>query len=184
MNKKGFTLIELLAVIVILAVVLLIGGSSMTAVRNALNRKMFDTKLSLVISSAKKYGESNKDLFIDTNGLASKAVYKTLAELIQSGDLETEEATTGLSPCLNPVNDSNGNKLCAAVINPVDDNVINSLRLKIYMENNRVYACIPLTNENKTILNETSCVKSSCSGDSCVYQNCEYSELNYYCVID
>ncbi len=184
MDKKGFTLIELLAVIVILAVVLLIGGSSMTAIKRGINRNILNTKLSMIISSAKKYGESNKELFIDTNGIASKKVYKTIAELIDSGDLETEEATQGLTPCLNPVDDSDGNQLCAAVINPVDDTVLNSLSLKIYMENNRVYACIPLTSDNKTVLNDTSCVRSSCSGNSCDWQNCEYSDLNYYCVND
>ena len=184
MNRKGFTLIELLAVIVILSVVLLMAGSGMTAIRRGINRNILNTKLSMIISSAKKYGESNKELFIDTNGIASKATYKSITELIDSGDLETEESAQGVTPCLKPVEDSDGNTLCAAVINPVDDNVLNALSLKIYMEHNRVYACIPLTSSNKTILNDTSCVKSSCSGDTCVWQNCEYSDLNYYCIND
>lgn len=177
MNRKGFTLIELLAVLVILAVVMLIGTSSMTAIQRNIHEQMFNTKLTSIITAAKKYGEDNKDLFIDASGRATVRIDRTLNDLISSKYLDTSETYPGLSPCLLPVR-VDGKQQCAAVINPVDDSVINTLTVTIYMENNRVYACIPITSNinNKNLLQEQSCYKSGTS-----WLNCSYGDLNYYC---
>ncbi len=187
MNKRGFTLVELLCVIVILAVVILIGSSSIVAVRRALNKNMFETKLDLIISSAKKYGERNKELFLTDTGVASKVVYKKVRELISTDDLQTDEyeQKSLVTNCVKETKGSDGVTRCAVVTNPVEDTIVNELTIKIYMEHNRVYACIPISKDNnKKILNETSCVKSKCTGDSCTWTNCEYSETNNYCVTD
>lgn len=184
MNRKGFTLVELLAVIVILSVVLLMGSSSLTAVRRGINENIFESKLQFVISAGKSYGERNKEQFIDLNGLASKTITKTVGELIESNDLETEEYEDSslVTTCLKPsVNEETGAQTCAVITNPVDDKIINDLAITIYMEHNRVYACIPLTANNRAILDENSCVKTGCTGDICEWQDCAYSDLNYYC---
>lgn len=165
MNKKGFTLVELLAVIVILAVVMLIGTVSIGGVRNKINKNMFETKLELIIGAAKSWGQDNKEELANdktikylnaSNAVADKTkagTFKTVQDLIASTDLETDEK------------DSGGNKI---VTNDMTGKVVNNLEVFVYLDNNRVYACIPVSDANRNELEE----KSDWS---------EYSHLNYYC---
>lgn len=168
MNKKGFTLTELLAVIVILAVVGLIGTVSITGVKKKMNENMFRNKLAEVISAGSKWGEDNKEEL-------NPSTEKTVGFLIQENYLNTEEKVLpekydySAAACTG-----NGGKmetstgLCTMVItNNVDYKIINSLKLKIYRENNRVYTCIVKEDNTKTLLADDS------------YS--VYGDLNYYC---
>ncbi len=170
MNKKGFTLVELLAVIVILAVVMLIGSVSIGTVRNRISKNMFETKLELAIGAAKKWGQDNKEelkqwpgdlvYFIKKSDLTNyyrihktySYARKTIGDLIASKDLETDER-------------DHGN---AVITNDLSGKVINDLEIIVYIANNRVYACIEASPNNRSVLEE----KSDWS---------EYSHLNYYC---
>ena len=176
MNKKGFTLTELLAVIVILAVVGLIGTVSITGVKKKMNENMFRNKLAEVISAGSKWGEDNKDL-LDRTDVVSGHPYteKTVGFLIQENYLNTEEKVLpekydySVAACTGKggkMETSTG--LCTMVItNNVDYKIINSLKLKIYRENNRVYTCIVKEDNTKTLLADDS------------YS--VYGDLNYYC---
>ncbi len=169
MNKKGFTLTELLAVIVILAVVGLIGTVSITEVKKKMNENMFRNKLAEVISAGSKWGEDNKEEL-------NPSTTKTVGDLIESNYLNTEEkvlpekydyseeACTGKG---GKMETSTG--LCTMVItNNVDYKIINSLKLKIYRENNRVYTCIVKEDNTKNLLAEDNSYSV-------------YGDLNYYC---
>ena len=164
MNKKGFTLTELLATIVILSVVMLIGSVSVSGIRNKMNKNMFESKLDFVISSAKSWGQDNKELFTSSN---SYQLNKTVGFLVGETYLETEDRVpqTLYASC------ETKNKIgtdCRVVLNPMDDSVVNGLKLKIYLQYNRVYACIVKDSNNQTILKETASWT-------------EYKDLNYYC---
>lgn len=168
MNKKGFTLTELLAVIVILAVVGLIGTVSITGVKKKMNENMFRNKLAEVISAGSKWGEDNKEEL-------NPSTVKTVGSLIVSNYLNTEEKVLpekydySAAACTGEggkMETSTG--LCTMVItNNVDYKIINSLKLKIYRENNRVYTCIVKEDNTKTLLADDS------------YS--VYGDLNYYC---
>lgn len=177
MNKKGFTLTELLAVIVILAVVGLIGTVSITGVKRKMNENMFRNKLAEVISAGSKWGEDNKDL-LDRTDVVSGHPYteKTVGFLIQENYLNTEEKVLpekynyNATVCTDEggiMNNTTG--LCENVItNNVDYKIINSLELKIYRENNRVYTCIVKNANTKDLLKEDDSYSV-------------YGDLNYYC---
>ncbi|MDD5864972.1 MAG: prepilin-type N-terminal cleavage/methylation domain-containing protein [bacterium] len=163
MNKKGFTLVEILAVLVIIVVVSLIGTVSITGVKKKMEENLFKNKLGEIISAASKWGEDNKSE-LDTN--------KTVGFLITNGYLETEEAINPIKyehTCGSLSNDVNGyveDGLCKNVItNNVDYKVLNSLVVKIYRENNRVYSCIVDSESNRNLLVDWD----------------KYSDLNYYC---
>ena len=163
MNKKGFTLVEILAVLVIIVVVSLIGTVSITGVKKKMEENLFKNKLGEIISAASKWGEDNKSE-LDTE--------RTVGFLITNGYLETEEAINPVKyehTCGSLSNDENGyveDGLCKNVItNNVDYKVLNSLVVKIYRENNRVYSCIVDSESNKNLLVDWD----------------KYSDLNYYC---
>lgn len=173
MNKKGFTLTELLAVIVILAVVGLIGTVSITGVKKKMNENMFRNKLAEVISAGSKWGEDNKEALTLTDANGHPYTQKTVGFLIKSNYLNSDEkvlpekydyraaACTGEGGKME-------SGLCTMVItNNVDYKIINSLKLKIYRENNRVYTCIVKEDNTKTLLADDS------------YS--VYGDLNYYC---
>ena len=166
MNKKGFTLVEILAVLVIIVVVSLIGTVSITGVKRKMEENLFKNKLGEIISAASKWGEDNKSEL-------NTEPAKTVGFLITNGYLETEEAINPVKynyedKCGSDKNDENGYKegeLCKNVItNNVDYIVLNSLVVKIYRSNNRVYSCIVDTLDNRNLLDWD-----------------KYSDLNYYC---
>ena len=163
MNKKGFTLVEILAVLVIIVVVSLIGTVSITGVKKKMEENLFKNKLGEIISAASKWGEDNK---------SELNTEKTVGFLITNGYLETEEAINPVKyehTCGSSTNDENGyveDGLCKNVItNNVDYKVLNSLVVKIYRENNRVYSCIVDSESNRDLLVDWD----------------KYSDLNYYC---
>ncbi len=167
MNKKGFTLTELLAVIVIMSIVATIGLVSVTGVKRQINQKLFTDKLSEIIASAENWGEDNKDEL-------SKEL--TAGDLIVKNYFESEEEIDPSSynnyacsqDAKSPLGYKNGSKCKNIVTNNVDNIVINNLKVKIFLKNNRVYACIIKNDENKSLLNEEA-------------DYSKYSSLNLYC---
>lgn len=167
MNKKGFTLTELLAVIVIMSIVATIGLVSVTGVKRQINQKLFTDKLSEIIASAEKWGEDNKD---------EVPKELTAGDLIVKNYFESEEEIDPLSynnyacsqDSKSPLGYKNGSKCKNIVTNNVDNIVINNLKVKIFLKNNRVYACIIKNDENKSLLNEEA-------------DYSKYSSLNLYC---
>lgn len=159
MDKKGFTLIELLAVIIILGVVMLIATVSITGIRDNINKSMFESKLDLAIGTAKTWGQDNRELL-------TKEI--TIGELIGEELLKTDEKVTleQYSACEEYNKTSDGG--CLVVTNNIDGSVVNKLKLKVYIQYNRVYACILQTEDNKNILNEDS-------------EWSVFGELKYYC---
>lgn len=174
MNKKGFTLTELLAVIVILAVVSLIGTVSITGVKRKMNENMFRNKLTEVISAGSKWGEDNKDLLDSTDASGHPYTQKTVGFLIKSNYLNSDEKVepTKYNYTVDSCTGEGGTMesgLCTMVItNNVDYKIINSLELKIYRENNRIYTCIVKEDNTKNLLVEDDSYSV-------------YNDLDYYC---
>lgn len=174
MNKKGFTLTELLAVIVILAVVSLIGTVSITGVKRKMNENMFKNKLAEVISAGSKWGEDNKEMLTLTDANGHQYTQKTVGFLIKNNYLNSDEKVEPTKYDYTTVACSGEggtmeSGLCTMVItNNVDYKIINSLKLKIYRENNRVYTCIVKDDNTKNLLAEDNSYSV-------------YSDLNYYC---
>ncbi len=90
MNKKGFTLVELIAVIVVIGIVALIAVTSLTGVRNKVDIEIVKSDLSMIINSAKSYGENittSLPYTVQVNDLVSEGLevpdeYKNLKILI------------------------------------------------------------------------------------------------------
>ena len=112
MNNRGFTLVEILAVIVLLAIVALIGTSSMTAVKEKTNKKMYEDKMKFIITAARNYGEDNQNILTGNTVI--------MIEDLIPDYLDADE------------ND---------IIYGLNNEEINNKEIKLYMENNRVYAC-------------------------------------------
>ena len=132
MNKNGFTLVELLATIVIISVVMLIGTVSITGVKKKINENTFKTKLEVVINNAERWGQDNKELL-------STYQTKSISDLINLKYIETDDGT-------NLINDTNGTS-------------INNLSIKVYLQYNRVYACIEDSSANKSLLEDNDKTK-------------------------
>lgn len=160
MNKKGFTLIELIAVIAIIAVISLIGAVSINGVRNNIEKNMFESKLSFVISGAKDWGQNNKNLL-------TSAVTKTVGDLIAAGTVETEDKVPIAKYSTCETKNKSGDN-CIVIVNNTNGTVINKLDISIYIQYNRVYACILKNANNQNLLNEDASWS-------------KYGDLNYYC---
>jgi len=130
---------------------MLIGTVSINGVRNNINKKMFEAKLELAIGAAKSWGQDNKDLLDN----ATYSTEVTIGELIGDGDLKTEEKVplTEFSAC-ESYNKTGSD--CWVIKNNMDGSVVNKLQLKVYLEYNRVYACILKNTNNQDILKEDS----------------------------
>lgn len=119
MNKKGFTLVELLAVIVILAIIITIAVPSTISVSNKIKRKMYNTKVNMIMDGAKMYGQDNSDK-VNSNGSNCNQLV-SVSELTK-GYIKKDDTDNG------------------TVINPIDNSSMNDLQVCLYKENNRIYA--------------------------------------------
>ena len=144
MNKKGFTLIEVLAVIVILGVVMIIGTVSIAGVRNSINKAMFKTKLELAINTAKSWGQDHREDIIN------HSEQLTIGDLIDSNDLSTEEVAE-----YNECEDQSKKSACPVILDH-NKNVANKLVINIYIQYNRVYACLLKNDYNQSFLGDDS----------------------------
>ena len=101
-NKKGFTLVELLAVIVVLSLVIVIAGLSVTQVRKNANKELAKsleetiTKLGPTIYSYESYLDNSN--FMDAYNKGDK-FYISLKELKTKGYLKSENLNIGNVTC-------------------------------------------------------------------------------------
>lgn len=141
LNKKGFTLVELLAVIVLISIIASIGAVALSKTKKQMDKKIFDTKLDLLLQAAIDYGEDNSlDMSLDSNiickytsdssGYANIGVtgkYKS----VTAGVLQTQKYYDSEESLTN-----------------IDGNSIAGLNIIIYKKNNRLYSCIDYANMN------------------------------------
>lgn len=81
MNKKGFTLVELLAVIIILSILSLLIGISVTKLVSDSKKELSDVQMQLIQSAADAWSADNLSKLPD-NG---KCIYITLQDLKDYG---------------------------------------------------------------------------------------------------
>ena len=116
------TLIRLaFSIIIILGIISTIGLVSVASVRRKANDGMFRDKLDFVIAGAKNWGEENKNiLYTDSD----KTIEKTVGELIAGGFIESDDNNQ--------------------IIYDNDKTSIDQLKVKVFINYNRVYACIDM----------------------------------------
>lgn len=132
MNKKGFTLVELLAVIVILAIIITIAVPSTIAVSNKIKKKMYNTKVDMIMDAAKMYGQDNRSK-VNSDENSCNVLVK-VSDLINGGYVKKDDVDNG------------------KVLSPIDNSSMNDLQICLYKKNNRIYAkpnnCSGWTNNN------------------------------------
>lgn len=137
MNKKGFTLVELLAVIVILAIIITIAVPSTIAVSNKIKKKMYNTKVDMIMDAAKMYGQDNSSK-VNSDEDSCNTLVK-VSDLLPGGYVKKDDVDNG------------------KVLSPIDNSAMNDLQLCLYKKNNRIYAkpnnCNEWTNNNNIDLN-------------------------------
>ncbi|NLC48327.1 MAG: prepilin-type N-terminal cleavage/methylation domain-containing protein [Tenericutes bacterium] len=127
MNKKGFTLSELLVVIAIIGVITVIAVPSIVVVNKNINKRMYSSKVSNIVSAAELYATDNPDIF---NGRTEVKLY--VYELIKGNYLpgEVKQSTNGECNTELSIVDSSGNNVTVqnsseCIINPVDKTSMN-----------------------------------------------------------
>lgn len=123
-NKKGFTLIELLCVIAILAVVTCIASVNVINLSTKSKENLYCAKLEMIEASAKTYAvgyeyELNQST---TYYEGYKSLTITVNDLVVSGNLSPDRGDT--------------------VINPMNNESINDLKIILFLKNNQVYVHI------------------------------------------
>ncbi len=116
-NNKGFTLVELMAVIVILAILVTIAVPSAISISNKIKKKMYNTKVEMIYSAAKMYGQDNLGKFENiTEGNCNSI---TVQDLIEGGYVKKDSETD--------------------VQDPRDKSPLNERRICLEYKNSRVY---------------------------------------------
>ena len=112
MNRNnGFTIVELLVSLTLLLIISIFVASRLVDVDKNSKEKLYNSKISIILSSAYKYGSDHID------SLSNTCTYVSIAKLIENGYL---------------VGDSE-NKL--EMINPFDNESMNYLLVCIKYEN-------------------------------------------------
>ena len=126
MNKKGFTLVELLATIVVLIIIIGIATTSALSISARTKKRMYETKVGLILDAAKLYAQDHMDKVVDSESSCSSAT-----------------TTKGLVTVLTLYNDGklkkDGDNI--KVQDPVTGNDMttnNNLTICMYKKNNRV----------------------------------------------
>jgi len=131
---KGFTLVELLAVIVIIAILVIITMTSVSGISKKIQTNMFCTKIKTIEHTAVLWGEDN---------------YNDLQKVNAGQNHEAVNCAANPGSCIkiqNLVDESyvkkddlsNGN-----VVDPRDKSSMNTIEIKLFIKNNRVYAKVP-----------------------------------------
>lgn len=123
MNKKGFTLMEILCVVVLLGIISVIASVGLISMSNNTKKNTYCAKLELIKTAALDYGKNHeKEL---NNSIekydGNKSLTITVENLIENGF---------------PIDKDN------MVINPLDNNSLNSLKIILYLKNNQIYSFI------------------------------------------
>lgn len=134
MKNKGFTLVELLAVIVIIALISVVGGVGITAVKKNINHNMWESTILLIENSAARYGEDFKYRLKDMCEIDGVTRYSCLSlsvqYLIDKGYIKTKE-----------VNEANEKVLINNTLEFGDEGYyVNDTYVTVYLENDIVYA--------------------------------------------
>ena len=124
-NNKGFTLVELMAVIVVLAIIISIAVASAISISRKVKENMYETKVDMIISSAKIYGQDHPGNVGNSEGECSLISIQTL---IDEGYIKKDKD--------------------GYVQNPIDNSSMNNLQVCIYKNNNRFYAKKHSTSKN------------------------------------
>lgn len=121
-NNKGFTLVELMGVIVVLAIIITIAVPSAISISAKIKNKMYDTKVNMIVSSAKMYGQDNTDKVSENESCSDSKGKILIQTLVTNGYIKKDDTE---------------NK---TVIDPRDNSPMNEKKVCIYEKNNRVYA--------------------------------------------
>lgn len=130
--KKGFTLIEVLAVIVILGLVMTIGVTVVSGIRDSSIKKAQKIKEEEIVAGAILYGQENRNIFgneecgTDEDFCNKETI--TVGNLLDKDYVESKEGMT-----------SDGKK---ELTNSVTGTSMRGVKVRVYMKNNRVYARI------------------------------------------
>jgi len=118
-NNKGFTLIELLAVIILLSVVVTIAVPSISGISKKVKESMLDTKLDLILESAKLYGGDNISIISESTKIhvpdeeeptkSYPCENVTIKELVEKGYLTYDKKDIEAGFVMNPKDNSNLN---------------------------------------------------------------------------
>lgn len=137
MNNKGFTFVELIAIIVIIAVITIIAVPSINRADEKINQEMYDTKIKLIKSAAKEYGEDYMDVIVNVADPNDDSTWYhesenkypkieiTVEDLYNNGYL---------------VKDSGSNE--EDIKDPRDDSSMFDIPITIYIKNNQPYCII------------------------------------------
>ena len=105
-NNKGFTLVELMAVIVVLAIIIAIAVPSAITISHKIKIKMYNTKVDMILSSAKIYGQDNPDK-VGADDKCSNGGKVLVSTLVSKGYIKKDDTKNG--SVLNPVDNSSLN---------------------------------------------------------------------------
>lgn len=123
--KKGFTLVELMAVLVLIVIISTIGYAGITAVKNNIEKNLWEAKVEEIETGAIKYGQDNLNKLNSTCNDISNCLEVTVEFLINSNYVDTDEET---------------DEGIEIITNNTNGDIVNNKKVYIYLENNRVYA--------------------------------------------
>lgn len=139
--KKGFTLVELLGVIVIMAIIMLMGSVGVSSLKKGINESMWNSNVKLILEGAKRYGEDNKSYIIKNNcSDKKKCINVSLEQLLSNGYVSSKDyykdGEVKKKTIINPTID----KQDTVDANLTSGYYANNMNIKIWIENNIVYA--------------------------------------------
>ena len=122
-KKYGFTLPELLVVIVIIGVISVIAIPSIILINKNINKRLYNSKIEMIVSAAELYASDNPDIF---NGTSEVKVY--VADLVNSSYIKIE-TTEGINctsvPVEREVSTVSTITTTGCILNPVDKASMN-----------------------------------------------------------
>ena len=131
MNRKGFTLVELLAVIVILALLMLVAGTSIARVVKKARVELYNSQIEIIEVAAQTWLEGNTDKLPDDG----ECKYLTLYDLKNTGILDSSVLDPRTS---KEINDNLNIKITAKLTE------YDNLNFKYEVDSNDISSCTPV----------------------------------------
>ena len=169
MNTKGFTLVELLAVIIILALLVLITGTSVTKLVKDSKQDLSDTQIELIKSAAEMWGADNLGK-LPNSGECKFITLKVLKEygLLDSSIVDAntnEEISDDLKIKITGTTGTYGNLVISYEVNPDSVDTCSEIT-KTYADGEVVYfnvttgkSCTDYTEAQSSTGVKTGCMK-------------------------